>query len=106
MSEFSIVEGLWKTLNRKQLVKDVVMKGKYISSAVRFIANRDGISIDEAKDEFLQEALLFADDLLKKKQIHRAERVLTNIQLNEFHYLYDFYQVRTVTFSNCFKIET
>lgn len=91
--EFSVVFSLWETLNDQQLIKDVVMKGKYLSSAIKFISERNQISIDEAKQKFFQQALLFVSDLLSRQQIHRAERILTNIQINEFHYLFDFYQV-------------
>lgn len=93
-SELTVVEGLWWTLDDQQLIKDVVMKGKYISNAIKFIANRNQNSVDCAKDLFFDEVNLFVNNLIKNKQLHRAIHVLKNVQFNEFYYLYDFYQVR------------
>lgn len=93
-SELAIVEGLWATLDDQQLIKDVVMKGKYISNAMKFIANRNQISIEEAKDLLFKEVNQFVNNLIRNKQLHRAVHVLKNVQLNEFYYLFDFYQVR------------
>lgn len=92
-TELSVVEGLWWTLDDQQLIKDVVMKGKYISNAIKFIANRNHISVEEAKDLFFNEVSQFVNSLIRNKQLHRAIHVLKNVQLNEFYYLYDFYQV-------------
>lgn len=93
-TELSVVEGLWWTLDDQQLIKDVVMKGKYISNAIKFIGNRNQISIEAAKDLFFNEVSQFVNNLIRNKQLHRASHVLKNVQLNEFYYLYDFYQVR------------
>ena len=93
-TELSVVEGLWWTLDDQQLIKDVVMKGKYISNAIKFIGNRNQISIEAAKDLFFNEVSQFVNNLIRNKQLHRASHVLKNVQLNEFYYLYDLYQVR------------
>lgn len=92
-SELSVVEGLWATLDDKQLIKDVVMKGKYISNSIKFIASRSKISVDEAKELFFIEVSQFVNNLISNKQLHRACHVLKNVKLNEFYYLFDFYQV-------------
>ncbi|CRL01871.1 CLUMA_CG015712, isoform A [Clunio marinus] len=91
-SELAIVVGLWNTLDDLQLIKDVVMKGKFISNAVKFISDRNRVSIEEAKDSFFKGASLFVNSLIKNKQIHRAVHVLKNVQLNEFYYFFDYYQ--------------
>lgn len=96
-SELVVVEGLWWTLDDQQLIKDVVMKGKYISNAIKFLSNRNQISIDESKDQFFTEVSLFVNNLIRNKQLHRAIHVLKNVQLNEFYYFFDFYQVSFVT---------
>lgn len=93
-SELSVVEGLWSTLDDKQLIKDVVMKGKFISNAIKFISNRKNVSVEIAKDLFFNEVNNFVNNLIRNKQLHRASHVLKNVQLNEFFYLFDFYQVR------------
>lgn len=92
-SELAVVEGLWWTLDDQQLIKDVVMKGKYISNSIKFIANRSEISIEKSKELFFMEVRQFVNSLIRNKQLHRAIHVLKNVQLNEFFYLYDFYQV-------------
>lgn len=92
-SEITVVEGLWATLDDQQLIKDVVMKGKYLLNAIKFIASRNEISIDEAKDLFFNEVNQYVNNLIKNKQLHRANHVLKNVQFNEFYYLFDFYQV-------------
>jgi hypothetical protein len=92
-SELSVVEGLWSTLDDQTLIKDVVMKGKYISNSIRFIANRNQISIEESKERFFYEISLFVNSLIRNKQLHRAIHVLKNVQLNEFYYLFEYYQV-------------
>lgn len=92
-SELAVVEGLWWTLDDQQLIKDVVMKGKYISNSIKFIANRNETSIETAKELFFVEVKQFVNNLIRNKQLHRASHVLKNVQLNEFYYLYDFYQV-------------
>lgn len=98
-SELKVVEGLWKMLDDQQLVKDVVMKGKYISNAIKFIANRNGTTVDGAKDLFFNEVSQFVNNLIRNKQLHRASHVLKNVQLNEFYYFFDFYQVRNFLIS-------
>lgn len=92
-SELAIVEGLWASLDDKQMIRDVVMKGKFISNAIKFISNRNGVTIDEAKDLFFTEVNSFAIFLIRSKQLFRASHVLKNAQLNEFFYLFDCYQV-------------
>lgn len=92
-SELAVVEGLWSTLDDQQLIKDVVMKGKFISNAIKFIAHRNEITIDEAKELFFQSVNQFVNSLIRNKQLHRASHVIKNVQLNEFFYLFDFYQV-------------
>lgn len=92
-SELTIVEGLWWTLDDQQLIKDVAMKGKYLSNAIKFIERRNNISTEEAKDLFFNGVNQFVNNLIRNKQLHRAIHVLKNVQLNEFYYLYDFYQV-------------
>lgn len=101
-SELKVVEGLWKMLDDQQLVKDVVMKGKYISNAIKFIANRNGTTVDGAKDLFFNEVSQFVNNLIRNKQLHRASHVLKNVQLNEFYYFFDFYQVRNFLISTNF----
>lgn len=105
-SELSVVEGLWWTLDDPQLIKDVVMKGKYISNAIKFIANRSQISIESAKDLFFTELNQFVINLIRNKQLHRASHVLKNVQFNEFYYLYDCFQVRRILISKilCFYV--
>ena len=95
-SELAVVEGLWSTLDDTSLMKDVVMKGKYISNSIKFLANRNKNSVEEAKDLFFIEVYKFVNNLIRSKQLHRAIHVLKNVQLNEFHYLFDFYQVCTI----------
>lgn len=92
-SEYAIVEGLWQSLDDQQLIKDVVMKGKYISNSIKFIANRNQRPIDETKHEFFVEASSFVNSLIQNKQLHRAIHVLNNIQIDERYYLFDFYRV-------------
>lgn len=92
-SELTIVEGLWATLDDQQLIKDVVMKGKYISNAIKFIGNRNKIESNQAKELLFNEVNQFVSNLIRNKQLHRAVHVLKNVQINEFYYLFDFYQV-------------
>lgn len=99
-SELAIVEGLWSTLDDQQLIKDVVMKGKYISNSIKFIANRSQITIEKSKELFFIEVRQFVNNLIKNKQLHRAIHVLNNVQLNEFYYLYDFCQVCSISNHN------
>lgn len=101
-SEFAVVEGLWSTLDDQQLIKDVVMKGKFISNSIKFIANRSQISVEIAKEQFFNEANQYVNNLIRNKQLHRAIHVLKNVQLNELFYLFAFYQV-TYLHSLCFE---
>lgn len=97
-SEFAVVEGLWSTLDDQQLIKDVVMKGKFISNSIKFIANRSQISVEIAKEQFFNEANQYVNNLIRNKQLHRAIHVLKNVQLNELFYLFAFYQVTYLVF--------
>lgn len=103
-SEFAVVEGLWQELSDERLIRDVAMKGRFLSNSITFLSIRNNYSLSSAKDLFFSEATSFVNDLLNKKQIYRAQRVLSNIQLNEFYYLFDFYLVcKLFTFENvCF----
>lgn len=97
-AEFAVVEGLWSKLDDQQLIRDVVMKGKFISSAIKFIAQRRKISEEDSKSRFLTEVYAFVDSLIKNRQLHRAIHVLRNVQLDELHYLFAAYQVRSLSF--------
>lgn len=39
-SELAVVQSLWQTLDNSQVIKDVVMKGKYMSNSIKFLAQR------------------------------------------------------------------
>lgn len=94
------MEALWSALDDKALIKDVAMKGKFISNAIKFIAERNKTSIEVAKELFFSEVTQYVNNLIRGKQLHRASRVLNNVQLDEFFYLYDCYQV-----CSCFVIQ-
>lgn len=87
------MEALWSSQDDKALIKDVAMKGKFISNAIKFLAERNKTSIEVAKELFLDEVSQYVNSLIRGKQLHRASRVLNNVQLDEFYYLYDCYQV-------------
>jgi hypothetical protein len=88
-------EAVWKELDNQQVIKDVAMKGKHITEAIKIIAKRNETSIEEAKILFFDEVFAFINNLLSNKQIHRAVHVVKNLQLNEVHYLFSFSQVRS-----------
>lgn len=88
-----IMEALWASLDDKALIKDVSMKGKFISNAIKFLAERNKSTIEVATSKFLDETSQYVNSLISAKQLHRASRVLNNVQLDEFYYLFDCYQV-------------
>lgn len=91
-SELKAFESQWKTLDDSSIIRDVLFKGKFISNALKFISERNVISLDEAKLIFFDVLQNICHILVHNKQLHRANHVLKNAQLNETHYLYDLAQ--------------
>lgn len=88
-SELKAVESQWKTLDDSSIIRDVLFKGKYISNALKFISERNEISLDDAKLIFYEVTGNIVRILVQNKQLHRAVHVLKNAGLNETQYLYD-----------------
>lgn len=91
-SELKAIESQWKTLDDSSIIRDVLFKGKFISNALKFISERNEISIDDAKLTFFEVTGNIVRILVQNKQLFRAVHVLKNAQLNEYHYLYDLAQ--------------
>jgi hypothetical protein len=92
-NEFRAVESQWKTLDDSSIIRDVLFKGKFISNAIKFISERNQVTIDEAKDSFFQVCDSIVGILIQNRQLHRASHVLKNAQINELFYFFDLHQM-------------
>lgn len=88
-SERAVVENSWKTLDDEIIVKDVCFKGKYINLCIKFLSERNELSLDDAKHYFLSIVHQNVNNLIRNKQLHRAVHVLKNCQIDELNFLYD-----------------
>lgn len=88
-NELKAVEVQWRTLDDQSIIRDVLFKGKFILNALKFISERSEIKIEQAKLIFFDVVRNIVRILIQNKQIHRANHVLKNAQLNETHYFYD-----------------
>jgi len=52
INEFKAVESSWRSLDDSSIIRDVLYKGKYITNSIKFISERNTISIDSAKELF------------------------------------------------------
>lgn len=91
-SELKAVESQWRKLDDSSIIRDVLFKGKFISNALKFISDRNEISIEKTKLIFFDVVHNIVKILIQNKQIYRANHVLKHAQLNEVYYLYDLVQ--------------
>lgn len=92
INEFKAVESSWRSLDDSSIIRDVLYKGKYISQSIKFISERNEITIDSAKELFYDTCDNIIKILIQNRQLHRARHVLMNAQLNELYYFYNLYQ--------------
>lgn len=90
-SEIKAVEAFWSNLDDSSIIRDVLFKGKFIQNAIKFISERNSITIEEAKGNFLEVCDNIISILIKNKQTFRACHVLKNAQINELYYFYNLY---------------
>jgi hypothetical protein len=88
-SELRAIENNWRTLDDASIIRDVLFKGKFISNAIKFISERNNDKIEDTQKFFFEIIKNMTVILLQNKQLHRANHILKNAQLNEIHYLYD-----------------
>lgn len=86
------IQSSWSSLDDNSIIRDVLFKGKFIGNALKFISERNSISIDKTKLIFFDIVRNIVKTLIQNKQLHRASHVLKNAQINEIHYLYDLVQ--------------
>ncbi|XP_070496072.1 spatacsin [Chironomus tepperi] len=89
--EMKGLELLWKTIDDRSIFRDVLFKGKYIQNAMRFIAERNSITIEESKEICIQVCDELVISQIQQKQPSRASHILKNAQINEEHYLFALY---------------
>lgn len=92
-AELEVAIGLWKKLDDREIIKDVVMKGKLLTDSIEFMASRRNVPQRIAKDFFFETVADYVDTLIRETLLHRALRVLDNIKADEQNYLFDFYEV-------------
>ena len=72
----------WRASGDREVVREASAKGLHINLAYKFLANRRGCSIEEAKSYFSSEVEIWVNELLNKRQVHRASHVLKNVVSN------------------------
>ena len=69
----------WKGLGEREIVREASAKGTHIELAYKFLENRRHCSSSEAKTYFANEVEIWVNELLQKKQVHRASHILKNV---------------------------
>ncbi|XP_063702684.1 spatacsin [Culicoides brevitarsis] len=70
----------WELLkDDEQIVRQAATKGKYLNACFKLLAERQEVSLPEARKFFYIHVLLYVHQLLNNRQVHRADHVLKNI---------------------------
>lgn len=91
-NEIRAVEAQWEALDDSSIIRDVLFKGKFIANALKFISVRNKTSEEKTKLIFFDVIRNIVRILIQNKQLHRANHVLKNAQLNTTYYFYDLLQ--------------
>ncbi|XP_055544152.1 uncharacterized protein LOC129729540 [Wyeomyia smithii] len=92
--EKDIVTKGWEKLDDDVIIKEVATKGKHVNLCVSYLAERNELSLVEAKNYFLQKVNAYVYRLLSNRQLYKAEHILTNIDRVS---KYVFYQIAAET---------
>ena len=69
----------WRVSGDREVVREASAKGLHINLAYKFLAHRRGCSLEDAKSYFSTEVEIWVNELLNKRQVHRASHVLKNV---------------------------
>ncbi|XP_052893315.1 uncharacterized protein LOC128301052 [Anopheles moucheti] len=92
--EKSIVLKGWEKLDDDVIIKEVSTKGKHVNLCIQYLAERNELSMKEAKNYFLQKVNAYVYRLLSNRQLYKAHHILTNIDRVP---RYVFYQIAAET---------
>ncbi|XP_050076424.1 uncharacterized protein LOC126563760 [Anopheles maculipalpis] len=92
--EKSIILKGWEKLDDDVIIKEVSTKGKHVNLCIQYLAERNELSIKEAKNYFLQKVNAYVYRLLSNRQLYKAHHILKNIDRVP---RYVFYQIATET---------
>lgn len=88
-NEARATEAQWEALDDSSIIRDVLFKGKFISNALKYISARNKVEVEKTKLIFFDVVRNIVRILIQNKQLHRANHVLKNAQLDTTHYFYD-----------------
>uniref|UniRef100_A0A182NU39 Spatacsin_C domain-containing protein n=1 Tax=Anopheles dirus TaxID=7168 RepID=A0A182NU39_9DIPT len=92
--EKSIVLKGWEKLDDDVIIKEVSTKGKHVNLCIQYLAERNELSLKEAKNYFLQKVNAYVYRLLSNRQLYKAHHILKNIERVP---RYVFYQIAAET---------
>lgn len=69
----------WRASGDREVVREASAKGLHINLAYKFLIHRRGCSHDEAKSYFSNEVDIWINELLNKRQVHKATHILKNV---------------------------
>uniref|UniRef100_A0A182R562 Spatacsin_C domain-containing protein n=1 Tax=Anopheles funestus TaxID=62324 RepID=A0A182R562_ANOFN len=92
--EKSIVLKGWEKLDDDVIIKEVATKGKHVNLCIQYLAERNELSMREAKNYFLQKVNAYVYRLLSNRQLYKAHHILKNIDRVP---RYVFYQIAAET---------
>uniref|UniRef100_A0A182LT33 Spatacsin C-terminal domain-containing protein n=1 Tax=Anopheles culicifacies TaxID=139723 RepID=A0A182LT33_9DIPT len=92
--EKSIILKGWEKLDDDVIIKEVSTKGKHVNLCIQFLAERNELSMKEAKNYFLQKVNAYVYRLLSNRQLYKAHHILKNIDRVP---RYVFYQIAAET---------
>ncbi|XP_018364335.1 PREDICTED: spatacsin isoform X1 [Trachymyrmex cornetzi] len=78
----------WRTLGDRELVREASAKGTHIKLAHKCLAHRKNCSVEQACTYFNKEVDNWVDELLNKKQVHRASHVLKNMEKDPMEHIF------------------
>ncbi|XP_035914593.1 uncharacterized protein LOC118513203 [Anopheles stephensi] len=92
--EKSIILKGWEKLDDDVIIKEVSTKGKHVNLCIQYLAERNELSMKEAKNYFLQKVNAYVYRLLSNRQLYKAHHILKNIDRVP---RYVFYQIAAET---------
>uniref|UniRef100_A0A182ISI9 Spatacsin_C domain-containing protein n=1 Tax=Anopheles atroparvus TaxID=41427 RepID=A0A182ISI9_ANOAO len=92
--ERNIVLKGWEKLDDDVIIKEVSTKGKHVNLCIQYLAERNELSMKEAKNYFLQKVNAYVYRLLSSRQLYKAHHILKNIDRVP---KYVFYQIAAET---------
>ncbi|XP_045475609.1 spatacsin [Harmonia axyridis] len=89
--ETNAIWAAWLRMGNREVSREAVAKGTHVDLAIKFLSTRNEITQVDAETWFKNEVVIWVQELLRRKQIHKSKHILNNAgfdPLKELHNIF------------------